>query len=235
MADTTMFASIGELLPPEQRERLDRIRENLDHVPEDDADLQTVEMMAFATLAIKGIPDRVADLLSEAQQALTTDQAERLGKQFGEILTNSLDTPSYKDLREMVRTMRETYERGRQESGKVINSLESMQAAMSRFSRFLPNLTTGFAGGLLALVVGSIAAFFVVPVVLEPEPITVPETLWPYVELQRQGRLDHFDDQLESIANGDDVRILLIKGDVVKAYREGEGAVVVIRRNEESN
>ena len=200
-------------------------------VPEDDDHLVMLEAMGFIALFMKELPVEISKLLDQAGKQLTEDQVNLLGSQFAEILTNSLDTPSYKDLRAITQSMREAHEKGQRESDKMIRGLGRMEVAMKKFGRCIPNLATSFAGGSIALILGSIVAYFLVPLLLKPKPIIIPRQLRPYAELHHDGKLDYFDKDLPTYADSE-IRVLMIKGDVIEAYKEGDGSVVVIRKPE---
>lgn len=229
MTDMTTLSAIEEMLPAERQEQFSAVANRLKGVPADDEQLQMLEAMGAMILLMKEIPDQLGKLLAETAKALTEDQVERLGTQFSEILANSLDTPSYNDLRTITQSMRETYEKGQRETDKVLRGLGRVEVAMKKFGRCLPNVATSFAGGSIAIVLGTIVAYFLVPLLFKPKPIIIPKQLRPYAELHRDGQLDYFDKNLPTYADGE-IRVLMIKGNVIEAYKEGDGSVVVIRK-----
>lgn len=127
MADTSALESLAELIPAERRERFFRIAAKFRDVSEDDDHLQMLEAVGFMTLVMEKIPDRVAALLDGARTALGTEDAERLRAEVTEILTESLDTPSYKDLREAVRSIREQEHRFERKVDDLHKSLTDVE------------------------------------------------------------------------------------------------------------
>lgn len=229
MADIQNLEGVAQLLPPERRERFHLVIQKYKSVPEDDDHLVMLEAMGFIALFMKELPAEISQLLDQAGKQLTEDQVESLGTQFGEILTSSLDTPSYKDLRGLVQTMRETYEKSRLENGKLLSGLGRMEGSVSKYNRLFPSIGVGFSSAFVTLLLGAIAAYFLLPRLLKPEPITLPKQMRPYAELYEQRRLDHFDQDLPDYADGE-LRVLMIKGDVIEAFKDGASGVVVIRK-----
>ncbi|MGK0185688.1 MAG: hypothetical protein ACI9R3_001467 [Verrucomicrobiales bacterium] len=228
MVDTTTLQAVGDLLAPEHQERFAEILQYFEKLPDDDESVQLVTATGLMALTMNQIPEKVRILLEQAHDVLTEDQAKALGEQFREILTSSLDVPNYKDMSEMTRTIRETYQKNHHESGKLLDSLGSLQREVAKSRRLSPILACSFAASFVTLAIGAVVAFFWLPKLLD-EPITIPKHLWPYVELQREHRLYHFDGKLPNLTDKD-VRIMKIKEGVLGAFREGDDAVIVLEK-----
>ncbi|MGK0186685.1 MAG: hypothetical protein ACI9R3_002468 [Verrucomicrobiales bacterium] len=228
MADTTTLQAVGDLLAPEHQERFAEILQYFEKLPEDDESFQLVTATGIVALTMSQIPEKVSDLLEEAQDVLTEDQTKALGDQFREILTSSLDVPNYKDMSEMTRAIRETYQKTHHASGKLLESLGSLQHEVAKSRRLSPILACSLASSLITLAAGAVVAFFWLPKLLD-DPITIPKHLWPYVELQRERRLYHFDGKLPNLTDKE-VRIMKIKEGVLGAFREGDDAVIVLEK-----
>ena len=128
----------------------------------------------------------------------------------------------------MTRAIRETYQKNHQQGDRLLDSLSSMQHEVAKSSRLSPILACSFATSFVTLAIGAVAAFFWLPKLLD-EPITIPKHLWPYVELQRERRLYHFDGKLPNLTDKE-VRIMKIKEGVLGAFREGDDAVIVLEK-----
>ncbi len=228
MADTTTLQSIGDLLAPEHQERFAEILRYFEELPDDDEAVQLVTATGLVALTINQIPERVSTLLEEAHEVLSEDQATALGNQFREILTSSLDVPNYKDMSEMTRA----YQKGHQQSDRLLDRVSSLQREVQKSSRLSPILACSLASSLVAVALGAVVAFFWLPKLLD-DPITVPKYLWPYVELQREHRLYHFDGNLPNLTDKE-VRIMRIKEGVLGAFREGDDAVIVLENPQPS-
>ena len=231
MADTMTLHAVGELLAPEHQERFAEILRYFANLPDDDETVQLATAMGIVALTMSQIPERVSALLETAHDVLTEDQAQALGTQFKEILTSSLDVPNYKDMSETTKAIRETYQKFQQESVSLHDSLGCMQHEVAKSSRLSPILACSLVTSLATLAVGAVVAYFWLPKLLD-EPITVPKHLWPYVELQREKRLYHFDGKLPKITDKN-VRVMKIRRGVLGAFREGDDAVIVLEKLEQ--
>ena len=188
MADIANLESVAKLLPPDRREQFYLTIQKFRTVPHDDDHLLMLDAMGFVALFMKELPSEFGKLIDQAGQRLTDDQSKALGDQIREILTSSLDVPNYKDMSEMTRAIRETYQKDHQQSDRLLDSLGSMQHEVAKSSRLSPILACSFATSFVTLAIGAVAAFFWLPKLLD-DPITIPKHLWPYVELQRERRL----------------------------------------------
>lgn len=231
MADIANLESVAKLLPFNQRERFYLTIQKFRTVPHDDDHLLMLDAMGFVALFMKELPSEFGKLIDQAGQRLTDDQSKALGDQIREILTDSLDVPNYKDMSEMTRAIREIYQKNHHQGDRLLDSLGSMQHEVAKSRRLSPILACSFATSLVTLAVGAVAAFFWLPKLLD-EPITIPKHLWPYVELQRERRLYHFDGHLPNLADKE-VRIMKIKEGVLGAFREGDDAVIVLEKPEQ--
>ncbi|MEM7312651.1 MAG: hypothetical protein AAF497_05815 [Planctomycetota bacterium] len=231
MADTVSLHAVSELLPPEHQERFAEIVRYFEELPEDDETVQLVTAMGIVALTMSQIPEKVSALLKEAHDVLSEDQAKTLGDQFREILTSSLDIPSYRDMSETTRAIRETYHKFQHDSGRLHDSLGSMLHEVAKSSRLSPILACSLVTSLATLTVGAVVAYFWLPQLLD-EPITVPKHLWPYVEFQREKRLYHFDGKLPKLTDKN-VRVMKIRKGVLSAFREGDDAVIVLEKPEQ--
>lgn len=234
MAEITTLESVAKLLPADRREQFYLTIQKYRTVPQDDDHLIMLDAMGFMALFMSKLPAEIGSLLDQAA-LLTDEQTNALGDQFGEILTSSLDVPNYKDMSELTRAIKDTYQKHHQESGRVLNRLGGLQREISKYSRVLPVISSAIITSLVTLIGGAVAAYFLLPKLLD-KPITVPKGLWPYVELQKERRLKHIDSKLPEFSKGE-VRILTIEDDVLGAFMDGDDAVVVLEKpkSEKSN
>ncbi len=231
MAEIVNLESVAKLLPKEQREQFYLIVQKYKTVPQDDDHLVMLDAMGFIALFMNELPRKIGKLLDQAGQRLTEDQATALGNQFSEILQNSLDVPNYQDMTKVTRDIRETYQKSEAESRKLNEKLRNTHRQIAKYSRLSPVIGTSITTSLITLTLGAVAAFFWLPKLLD-KPITVPKRLWPYVELEKERRLDYIDkthpDSVER-----KIRILKIKDGVLDAFVHGDEAVVVLERPED--
>ncbi len=220
----TPLESIAEAVPPQHRDRFRKLAKRLAQAPEEDEDRQLVESVGLVVLTLRDVPQQVSELLEDARQALTEEQVTRLGDQFTEILKASLELPAYEDISEMTRTIQESCQRQQRENRTLIQRLSTTGQEVAKYSRILPVLSSSVLASLTTLVIGAIVAWFLVPWLVSQQRFSVPKPLWPYVQLQREYRLDHHDKELK----GEMSRALRIR-DTIGSYQDGKDSVVVIR------
>ncbi len=222
MNNATTIKRITESLPDETRERFLAICDHL-HTAEDDEEFLLLQGMGLLMSEMREVPEALATMLDETKRGLTEDQATRLGNQFSEILKGSLELPAYQDMERFHRTMRDASETQKRETSKLREEMRSARVAIGKYARVLPVLSSSVLSSVIVLVIGSIIAWFLVPYLFRIQRVSVPETLWPYVELERQARLRHLDTEVDGIRG----RALIIE-DVVNARLDGKNAFIVI-------
>ncbi len=222
MNNATTIKRITESLPDVTRERFLAICDHL-QTAEDDEEFLLLQGMGLLMTEMREVPETVATMLDETKRGLTEDQATRLGNQFSEILKGSLELPAYQDMERFHRTMRDASETQKRETSKLREEMRSARVAIGKYARVLPVLSSSVLSSVIVLVIGSIIAWFLVPYLFRIQRVSVPETLWPYVELERQARLRHLDTEQDGIRG----RALIIE-DVVNARLDGKNAFIVI-------
>jgi hypothetical protein len=101
--------------------------------------------------------------------------------------------------------------------------MRSARVSIGKYARVLPVVSSSVLSSVIVLVIGSIIAWFLVPYLFRIQRISVPDTLWPYVQLERQSRLRHIDTEQDGIRG----RALIIE-DVFNARLDGKNAFIVI-------
>lgn len=226
MGDIANLESVAKLRPVDQRERFYLTIQKYRKVPDDDDHLIMLDAMGFIALFMKELPNEIRTLLDHASQRLSEDQATTLGEEFKQILTNSLDTPSYKDLRDTVREMGNHTEKFQRNSDAFLRHFSEAERSMTKRNRLWPNL----ANGLIGAVVTMIAAYFLLPHLQKPRPLRIPTDLKPLISMYRTGELRSLDVDLPEY--GGNVRILTVEGKVLTAFKDGFSGVVVLKSPE---
>ena len=227
MADLSALHSIAELLPAERRERFFEIANKFATAREDDDHLQMLEAVGFMLVVMKEIPAELAQILQAAQPGIGGAEPERLRTELASVLTESLDTPSYKDLRDTVSAMRDHETRFRNKIDEMHRCLTDSERRFKAAARIAPALVSGILGGLVASIVVGFALFWIG----QRSSISfqgignLPDKLAPYVELHRRGELDYLEAEIPDF--GGKVGIFLLQGDVVTAFRDGDRGIVV--------
>jgi hypothetical protein len=224
MADTDTLESLAELLPPERRERFYAIASKFRDLPEDDDHLQMLEAVGFIMLVMKEVPGEIADMLRTARGGMDEAMATQLRSEFVEVLTQSLDTPSYKDLRETVLTIRDQENRFRLKVAALHKRLSEHERLLKRRNRMVPNFINGLTGGIVGAVVVAALFLFGAPRIMPQKQTPLPKGLEPYAALHQRGLLDYI--EMNHPPHGE-VGMFLIGGEVIDAFKEvGHGVVV---------
>ena len=222
MANTTTLESLAKLLPPEERERFPIIASRLNDIPDDDEHFQMLDGIGLIMLMIKGAPNEIVRILEQALEKLGETETEQLRSEIGAVLTYSLDTPSYKDLRETMLAMRDYEERFRQKVDGLYKRLAASEGAIKGSKTLAPILWGGLTAGVI--VATAALVMYGLPLVAPSEPVPLPEKLRPFAALLAKGQLDYF--EMDMPKRGQ-VGMYLIGGGAEEAFIDGSHGVVV--------
>ncbi len=217
MGDTSNLESVAKLLPPEQRERFYLLIQKYRSVPHDDDHLVMLDAMGFIALFMSELPKEIAGLLEKANQKLTDEQSDQLAQDFERVLGRALEVPKAVELQAMAEALRGTFRQQQDQSRDVVHRLGQLKREIGKYSRVAPVLSSAVAASILTLTIAGLVLYFAGDAIVNRK-IIVPKSLWPYIELQREGRLSH--DEV------DGVRLLIIEGARALSSKNGE---VVIR------
>jgi len=185
-----------------------------------------LEAVGFIMLVMKEIPGEIADMLRTARGGMDEAMAEQLRSDFVEVLTQSLDTPSYKDLRETVLTIRDQENPFRLKVDALLKKLSESEHLLEHRTRIAPafinGLTSGIAGATIVAAVVLLSASRFVPQKQTP----LPKKLEPYAALHQRGQLYYI--ELDHLRHGE-VGMFLIGGEVVDAFQEAGHGVIVTK------
>lgn len=223
MADTTAFESLAQKLPPEQRARFLAMSIQLRNLPPDDELVIALEALGFTALILKEIPAEISDVIGKMRSGLSDAQREGLREDIEEILEKSIDTPSYKDLRETIREMRVQHHKVRKETDMFTHALSNQRVWLRKRNAALPSLFLGLSAGLLsALLVlagqGMVRKNRIPPEAVEQELVASPPVA--------QGLIDYFEADVPDF--GGKVGMVLVGGNVLSAFQGGDRGVVVV-------
>ena len=224
MADTTAFDSLAKRLPPEQRARFLAMSIQLRNLPPDDELVIALEALGFTALILKEIPAEISDVIGKVRSGLSDAQREGLREDIEEILKKSIDTPSYKDQRETIREMRVQHHKVRKETDEFTHALSNQRTWLRKRNAALPSLFLGLSAGLLSalLVLGGQQALRQRSA--PSQAVKHSQTASPPVA---QGLIDYFEADVPDF--GGKVGMVLVSGDVLSAFQEGDRGVVVIK------
>ena len=224
MADTTAFDSLAKKLPPDQRARFLAMSIQLRNLPPDDELVIALEALGFTALILKEIPAEISDVIGKVRSGLSDAQREGLRADIEEILKKSIDTPSYKDLRETIREMRVQHHKVRKETDEFTHALSNQRVWLRKRNAALPSLFLGLSAGLLSalLVLGGQQALQQRSA--PSKAVNQSQIASPPVA---QGLIDYFEADVPDL--GGKVGMVLVGGDVLSAFQEGDRGVVVVK------
>ena len=207
MSDVDAFAALAEKLPPDLRSRFLAMSIQLKNLPPDDELSIALEALGFTTLVLQDIPREISKAISEAKSGLSDSQRDGLRDDIEAILVRSLDTPSYKDLRETIRQMKDHHHRIQRETGNLAKSLSKTRIWLERRSAVLPSLALGLVAGIIAG--GIVAGAMLLNRPVDDTAVSKNESVLP-PDVEK--RLDYFEIELSEyggnvgIMNHDDRR-----------------------------
>ncbi len=220
MSESSPLSILADKLPPEQRAQFLAMSVRLKNLPADDELVVALEALGFTTLILKQIPEEISETISKMRSGLDDAQRAGLREDIEEILIRSLDTPSYKDLRETIRELKDQQNRFKQNMGGLAKSLSAVRVWLERRNAIAPSLGLGLCSGIIAggLVVAS-QLFLVKTPVESSLPSPLPDPL-------QQG-LGYFEVDLPEF--GGTVGLVTVRGDVISTFVDGDSGIVVVR------
>ena len=216
MADTTAFDSLVEKLPPAHRERFLAMSIALRNLPPDDELVLAVEAFGLTALILKEIPEDISAAIGGLRSGLSEAQREALRADVEAVLVQSIDTPSYQDLRETIHLMKEHHAQARRATDDFTNALSQTRHWLQKRHAMLPSVILGVCAGLtcgVILLVGS---------ALVRSDRALGNAL-PPVE---KGMVSYIETDLPDY--GGKVGLIVVDGAVLGAFEdEGRGVVVI--------
>ena len=224
MADIESLKATADLLPPERRERFLLIANKFRNVSEDDDHLQMLEATGYLAMLVSEIPAELGKLVDNARIGLDESQSDRLRTEVVKVLQDSLDTPSYKDLRQAVESIRDCNVRHQQTTNALHKRMSEFTEASDKGHLHLRGIVQGVGGGMITLLTAFTVAYLAFPWIIRCP--SFPLALSPFVELYNNGNLNYFEANLENIG---EVGVIEMKADVLDAVVEREGVSIIIR------
>jgi hypothetical protein len=210
--------AVAELLPPERRERFFALISRFENVPEDDEHLRILEAMGFLTLIMKAIPIEIAETVRKSHSGLDDSQRKALQADMETILKDSIDTPSYKDLRGMVDAMKEENHRFDDRVGKLMEWLRERVPDPNPDKPRWIDRAIGFA-------IASV--LFGVAYTLVPGSIIAPAARETALgSMERKGILQYFEDKMPEY--GGKVGVIVATEALHATSRDGKGILIVL-------
>ena len=147
---------------------------------------------------------------------LSEAQREALREDMEAILVQSVDTPSYQDLRETIHLMKEQYARSRREVDDFTESLSQTRHWLQKRHALAPSVVLGLCAGLacgVALLLGSVL-------------IRSDRAMAPSDGGIPAGMVDYIEADLPDY--GGKVGMVVVDAQVLGAFEDGGRGVVVV-------
>lgn len=209
--------AIAKLLPPTESQRFLEVIARFRKVPEDDEHLQILEAIGFLTLIMNRIPDEIAQVIEKAESGLNDEQAAALQRRIETILKNSVDTPSYRDLREMVNQMKEE----RQQFKQTVNGLSTDIAAVPALP--YPGSFNAKSLGIACLVSLIVGAILSSAALYAKLPDRLNFHFRPKNETD--DLVDYFEDVIPEL--GGHVGVYVIHGQILSVDKDADKGIVI--------
>jgi hypothetical protein len=218
---TSSIEAVSRLIADEhQRERFLDLMGRLRNLPEDDEQLQFMEIVGFTTLILKQIPNEIAAVVEKAQSGLSDDQVDVLQRRFETILKDSVDTPSYKDLREMVGQMKEERQQFKQTVEGLSHDIISIPCVPTP-GTFTTKSVVWI--GIACLLIGSLLTGLIAMVTRSPSLRirAASSGLDPITDF-----VSYFEDTIPEL--GGDVGVYVVEGGIVSVEKQPDRGLVVV-------
>ena len=203
----TALKVLADLLPEERREQFYATAAKFKDLPEDDEMLAVLELMGFITVALDRVPKEMSRMLERSRSGLTDEQRDGLRDDFEAMFKKSVDTPSYKDLLELVRQMQVAH-------GKITREVQNLAEPLHRAGRPHKMMIFSNVSGLLLSVLNAVFLAFILTRNIDQAPVSDSDTL----ALFNSGRLTYT--ELETPEFGK-VGVVRVEGEILDAL-EGE-------------
>jgi len=214
----TSIEAVAELLPPERRERFFALISRFENVPEDDEHLRILEAMGFLTLIMKAIPTEIAETVRKSHSGLDDSQRKALQADMETILKDSIDTPSYKDLRGMVDAMKEENHRFEDRVGKL---MEWLRKRIPDSNPKRPRWIDGAIGFAIASVLLGVVYTWAPSSI-----IALAARKTALSSMERKGVLQYFEDEMPEY--GGKVGVIVATEALHATSRDGKGILIVL-------
>ena len=205
---TSALKVLADLVPAERREQIYATAAKFKNLPEDDEVLNVLELLGFITVALDNVPKELGRMLDRSRSGLTDEQRDGLRDDIEAMFKKSVDTPSYKDLRELVRQMQVVH-------GQVTREVQDLAEPIRRAGRPHKLIVFSTVSGLLLGLINALLMALILTDKVDLNPMVEPPkspTEW------KGGRISY--QEIDDPALGR-IGVVRVNGEIVAA-REGE-------------
>lgn len=214
--------AMAKLLPDEHRERFFEIMSRFSNAPDDDEHMQLLEAIGFTAMITQRVPEEIAAVVEKMESGFTDAQFQSLQRRLETLLKNSIDTPSYKDLRTLVGEMKE-------EQGRFKTTVNALTSDITSIPAIPRQGTFNYRALILCSLVSLIAGAVVTGAALLTK---IPGDRLQFTfrpKIEHDDYVDYFEDNMPEF--GGQVGIYVVSGDVATVAQEPDKGVIVVKRS----
>jgi hypothetical protein len=214
--------AMATLLPDDHRERFFEIMTRFSNAPDDDEHMQLLEAIGFTAMITQRVPEEISAIVEKMESGFTDAQFQSLQRRVETLLKNSIDTPSYKDLRTLVGEMKEEQGRFKATVNALANDITSIPA-IPRQGTF--NYRALISCSLISLIGGAVVTGAALLTKIPGDRLQF--TFRPKAE--HDDHIDYFEDHMPEF--GGQVGIYVVSGEVATVAQEPDKGVIVVKRS----
>lgn len=213
--------TMAKLLPDDHRERFFEIMSRFSKAPDDDEHMQLLEAIGFTSMITQRVPEKIAAIVEKMESGFTDAQFQSLQRRLETLLKDSVDTPSYKDLRTLVAEMKQHQERFKSTINALANDITSIPA-IPRQGTFSHRAL--IVGCVISLIAGALVTGATLLTKIPGDRLQF--TFRPKAE--HDDYVDYFEDNMPEF--GGHVGVYVVSGDVATVAQEPDKGVIVVKR-----
>ena len=215
--------AMAKLLPDDHRERFFEIMARFSKAPDDDEYMLLLEAIGFTSMITQRVPGEIAAIVEKMESGFTDAQFQSLQRRLETLLKNSIDTPSYRDLRTLVGEMKDHQERFKTTASGLANDIASIPV-IPREGTF--NQKALIVSCVVSLIAGAVVTGAVLLTKIPGDRLRF--TFRPKTD--HEDYVDYFEDDMAEF--GGKVGIYVVSGEVATVAQEPDKGVIVVKRPE---
>ncbi|NCF90874.1 MAG: hypothetical protein GWQ05_07935 [Verrucomicrobiaceae bacterium] len=214
--------AMAKLLPDDHRERFFEIMSRFSKAPDDDEHMQLLEAIGFTAMITQRVPEEIAAIVEKMESGFSDAQFQSLQRRLETLLKNTIDTPSYKDLRTLVGEMKE-------EQGRFKTTVNALTSDITS----IPAIPRQGTFSNKALVLCSLVSLIAGAVVTGAALLTkIPGDRLQFTfrpKTEHDDYVDYFEDNMPEF--GGSVGIYVVSGEIATVAQEPDKGVIVVKRS----
>ena len=216
MADTSAIDTLTAKLPPNLQPRFAAVSSEVRDRPPDDDLALALEVVGLAALTLGEVPGKISDAIGRIRLGLCDDPCTEIETVLGLWLEESC----YRRLQRTVQKVKDGHCRERSRPKALMKPFLFMCEWLTGPNALRRWLVFGLctSAACVAVLLGARVSFS------RPEPRPAKSALPPQIE---QGMIGYHEAEIPEV--GGKVGMILVDGDVLGAFKEGQRGVVVVK------